>query len=68
MSVCGHIYADRVSKEQIALSEDGEKKLSNYRRALTMVFEALSVEDSQACKRLANEWNKMQIPEEVQWK
>jgi hypothetical protein len=68
LSVCGHIYKESIATVQIGLSEDGEKKLSNYRPALGKVFDSLSVEDRQDCERMATEWNKMNVPDDVQRK
>ena len=53
---------------QRGLSEDGEKKLPYYRPALSKVWDSLSEEDQQDCERLAIEWNKVQVPEDVQRK
>ena len=68
LTVCGHIYSERIATVQIGLSEDGEKELRNYRPALASVFDSLSAEDRQDCERMATEWNNMQVPEDVQRK
>ena len=67
-SVCGRIHSDRVALVQIGLSATGEKELSKYRPALTSVFDELSDEDKQHFDRLATEWNKLRLPEDVQQK
>jgi hypothetical protein len=51
------------------MSPDGETKiLANYRSALDQVLTALTEEERQHCEQLAVEWNKAQVPEDVQRK
>ena len=67
-TVCGKVHADRVSDEQKALSDDGEKDISTYHAALASVFEALSEAERKDCEDLAVEWNTKDLPDEVQRK
>jgi hypothetical protein len=67
-SACGHIFADRISDEQKALSDGGEKDIGKYRAALANVFEQLSAEELKQCEDRAVEWNKQCLPDEVQRK
>jgi len=54
---------------QKGLSDDGvTKNLSQYSPALGTVWKALTEEERKHCEQLAVEWNKMQIPEDVQRK
>jgi hypothetical protein len=54
----------------IGLSTDTPKKkeILNYRPALTEIWDSLSGEEQEHCERLAIEWNKTQLPEDVQRK
>ena len=56
-SVSGQIFADRVSNEQISLSDGPEKDIGKYHAALTIVFDALSEEEVKECEDQAVEWN-----------
>lgn len=67
-TVCGRIHAERISEVQTRLSGGTEKHLGQYGSALGQVFTALSEEEKDECTRMAVEWNKNQIPEEVQRK
>ena len=66
-SVCGHIFAERVSDEQKCLS-GGIKILGQYRPALNNVYTALSKAENEHCVKLANEWNVSHLPDDVQRK
>lgn len=55
-----------ISKIQTRLSGGEEKLLAFYAPALGQVFTALSEEEKERCEQLANEWNKTELPEEVQ--
>jgi len=66
LTMCGHIYLERIATVQMGLSEDREKELRNYCPALALIFDSLFAEHRQDCKRMAAEWNNMQVPEDVQ--
>ena len=66
--VCGHIYTDRISEEQKAYSENGEKDIGKYCAALANVFEALSKGELKECEDLAVKWNTKDLPDEIQHK
>jgi hypothetical protein len=67
-SVCGNLFADRISAEQIKLSDGGEKDIGKYRPALANVFEQLSEAELKQCEDLAVDWNTKPLPDEVQRK
>ncbi len=61
-SVCGSIFADRVSDAQCALSEGEGKGINTYTPAL------LSPEKIAQCERLCKEWNEAAPSEDTQRK
>ena len=67
-TVCGSIHVERISEVQKCLSGGTEKHLAQYADALSDVFKHLSEDEMSECKRLAEEWNRNQLPEEVQRK
>ena len=67
-SICGTLFADRVSDEQKKLSDNGEKDIGHYRAALTTVFEALDEDNLKTCKDTAMDWNTNPLPDDVQRK
>jgi hypothetical protein len=66
--VSGHIFAERISKEQRKLSDDGEKDIGKYRAALSSVFDELTEAEVKQCEDLAVEWNTKPLPDEMQRK
>ncbi len=67
-SVCGSIFADRVSDAQRALSEGEGKGINTYTPALGQVFGTLSPEEIAQCERLCKEWNEAAPSEDTQRK
>ena len=68
-TVCGRIFAERVSERQISLSEDGETKdIGRYSQALREIFSELSAEEKGQCETLCEEWNSMPPSEQFQRK
>lgn len=55
-----------ISEVQTRLSGGTEKILAFYGPALTEVFTGLSAEEKERCEELAIQWNKTDLPEEVQ--
>ena len=65
-SVCGSIFADRVSDAQRALSEGEGKGINTYTPALGQVFGTLSPEEIAQCECLGKEWNEAAPSEDTQ--
>jgi len=67
-SVCSHIFADWISKEQKLLSNGGKKDIRKYHTALSNIFEALNEEELKQCEEGAIKWNTKPLPDEIQRK
>ena len=69
-AVCEHLHADRIAEVQISLLTDTPKKkeLLNYHPALATILDSLSGKEQEHCEHLAVNWNKTQLPEDVQRK
>ena len=67
-SVCSHLFPNRISDEQMRLSDGAEKDIGKYRAALNHVFDDLSEAEQQECEEVAVEWNTRPLPDELQRK
>jgi hypothetical protein len=68
-SVCGSIFADRVSEVHLRLSGNGESKdIGQYSRALDDIFGKLSKDEVAQCTALAEQWNADVPSEDIQRK
>jgi hypothetical protein len=59
---------DRVSDEQLKLSDKGEKDIGRYHPTLTTVFDELDEDELKTCTDMAVEWNTKPLLDEIQRK
>ena len=66
-SVCGFVFVDCISDQQKSLSDGPDKDIRKYWAVLGSVFESLNEVELKKCEDMAEWWNTMPLPDDVQW-